>query len=64
MTKETRTLATHLNSNNPVEVAVMEYHSDYLGRMQWIIYPDGEKVTYCYDNGGQVISVTDTNYGD
>ena len=62
-TKETRTLATHLNGNNPSETAVMEYRSDYLGRMQWIVYPDGEKVTYGYDNGGQVISVTGEHYG-
>ncbi|WP_276778815.1 toxin TcdB middle/N-terminal domain-containing protein [Treponema succinifaciens] len=63
-TKETRTLSTHLNGNNPTETAVMEYRSDYLGRMQWIAYPDGEKVTYGYDNGGQVISVTGSNYGN
>ena len=62
--KETRTLSTHLNGNNPTETAVMEYRSDYLGRMQWIAYPDGEKVTYGYDNGGQVISVTGSNYGN
>ena len=62
--KETRTLATHLNGSNPTETAVMEYRSDYLGRMQWIAYPDGEKVTYDYDNGGQVISVTGSNYGN
>ena len=63
VTKETRTLATHLNGNNPTETAVMEYRSDYLGRMQWIVYPDGEKITYGYDRGGQVISVTGKNYG-
>ena len=63
VTKETRTLATHLNGNNPSETAVMEYRSDYLGRMQWIVYPDGEKVTYGYDRGGQVVSVTGTHYG-
>ena len=62
-TKETRTLSTHLNGNNSTETAVMEYRSDYLGRMQWIVYPDGEKVTYGYDNGGQVISVTGEHYG-
>ena len=56
--KETRTIATHLNRNNPTETAVMEYRSDYLGRMQWIVYPDGEKITYGYDRGGQVVSVT------
>ena len=63
-TKETRTLSTHLNGNNPTETAVMEYQSDYLGRMQYIVYPDGEKVAYGYDRGGQVISVTGSNYGN
>ena len=63
ITKETRTLATHLNRNNPTETAVMEYRSDYLGRMQYIIYPDGEKVTYGYDRGGQVISVKGEHWG-
>ena len=61
--KETRTLATHLNGSNPTETAVMEYRSDYLGRMQWIAYPDGEKVTYGYDRGGQVVSVRGEHYG-
>ena len=41
----------------------MEYRSDYLGRMQWIVYPDGEKVTYGYDRGGQVVSVTGEHWG-
>ena len=62
-TKETRTLATHLNGESQTETAVMEYRSDYLGRMQWIIYPDGEKVTYGYDKGGQVTSVSGEHYG-
>ena len=62
-TKETRTLSTHLNGNNPTETAVMEYRSDYLGRMQWITYPDGEKITYGYDNGGQVVSVKGEHWG-
>ncbi len=57
VTKETRVLNTHL-SGNKTEKAVMEYCSDYLGRMEWIKYPDGETVTYGYDNGGQVRSVT------
>ena len=56
VTRETRTLATHLNRNSPTETAVMQYRSDYLGRMQHIIYPDGEKITYGYDNGGATIS--------
>ena len=63
VTKETRTLKTHLNGYNPTETAVMEYRSDYLGRMQYIVYPDGEKITYGYDAGGQVVSVTGTHWG-
>ena len=63
VTKETRTLATHLNGNNPSETAVMEYRSDYLGRMQWIVYPDGERITYGYDRGGQVVSVKGDHWG-
>ena len=63
VTKETRTLATHLNGYSPTETAVMEYRSDYLGRMQHIVYPDGEKITYGYDAGGQVVSVTGTHWG-
>ena len=61
--KETRTLRTHLNGYYPTETAVMEYRSDYLGRMQWIVYPDGEKITYGYDKGGQVVSVRGEHYG-
>ena len=61
--KETRTLATHLNGRSQTETAVMEYRSDYLGRMQWIVYPDGEKITYGYDRGGQVISVKGEHWG-
>ncbi len=56
--KETRVLNTHLGGRNKTETAVMEYRSDYLGRMKWIKYPDGETVSYGYDNGGQVVSVT------
>ncbi|MDR1278905.1 MAG: RHS repeat-associated core domain-containing protein, partial [Treponema sp.] len=36
---------------------VMEYLSDYLGRMERIKYPDGEEVSYYYDNGGQIQKV-------
>ena len=63
VTKETRTLATHLNRNSKTETATMQYRSDYLGRMQHIIYPDGEKVSYGYDRGGQVVSVAGENFG-
>jgi hypothetical protein len=41
----------------------MEYRSDYLGRMEEIIYPDGEAVKYEYDQGGQIRKVTGTRLG-
>ena len=56
--RETRTLVTHLNGLHDTITSEMKYRSDYLGRMQWIEYPDGEVITYGYDSGGQVISVT------
>ena len=63
VTKETRTLKKYSQGNNEKVIAVMEYCSDYLGRMQYIVYPDGEKITYGYDEGGQVTKVTGVNYG-
>ena len=63
VTKETRTLNTHLNGLNATETATTEYRSDYLGRMQHIVYPDGENVSYGYDAGGQVVSVTGSHWG-
>ena len=61
--KERRLLKTHLNAKRDKEMSEMEYRSDYLGRMQSIVYPDGEKVVYGYDRGGQVVSVTGEHYG-
>lgn len=43
--------------------AVMEYTSDYLGRMQSITFDDGEVVTYGYDEGGQIKSVHGVRIG-
>ena len=64
VTKETREIYTHLNrTGHDAESATMEYRSDYLGRMQWVVYPDGERITYGYDAGGQVVSVTGEHYG-
>ena len=62
--KETRTLHKHVdNSVAEDEVAVTEYRSDYLGRMQRIGYADGEVVQYGYDAGGQLVSVTGRKSG-
>jgi RHS repeat-associated protein len=45
------------------EKALMQYEGDYLGRMQRIIYPDDEVVTYGYDRGGEIKSVTGVREG-
>ena len=41
-----------------------EYGYDYLGRIQWIKYPDDEIVTYEYDEGGQIKSVFGMHKGE
>jgi RHS repeat-associated protein len=43
--------------------ASIGYASDYLGRLQSIVYPDGEVLDYGYDSGGQVKTVTGTHWG-
>ncbi|NLG85152.1 MAG: hypothetical protein GX493_11235, partial [Firmicutes bacterium] len=45
-------------------VFVSEQGFDYLGRVQWMTYPDGEKLVYEYDRGGQVKSVYGIKYWD
>ncbi|MCL2791682.1 MAG: hypothetical protein FWD87_01195 [Spirochaetaceae bacterium] len=54
--KETRMIEL-LTPGISLPFQVMQYRSDYLGRMQEIIYPDGEQVRYIYDRGGQIKSV-------
>ena len=45
------------------KTAAMRYRSDYLGRMERITYPDGEVVTYEYDDGGRIKTVTGERQG-
>ena len=61
--KETRFIKHIRNYLNKEGSVVMEYTSDYLGRMQEITYPDGEVLTYIYDKGGQVTGVSGKVYG-
>ncbi len=59
MTVEGRTIRHGLYEST----ALTLYQSDYLGRMEYIVYPDGETVSYGYDDGGNVCSVTGTKDG-
>ena len=63
-TEEKRTIK-HVNAfvHKESTTAVMSYVSDYLGRMQKIVYPDTEVIRYGYDEGGQVVSITGTYAG-
>ena len=63
-TEEKRTIK-HVNAfvHKESTTAVMSYVSDYLGRMQKIVYPDTEVIRYGYDAGGQVTSITGTYAG-
>jgi RHS repeat-associated protein len=63
MVRERRTILQRTDGLGRSREAVMEYRSDYLGRMQAITYPDGETVRYGYDYGGNVVSVTGTKQG-
>jgi YD repeat-containing protein len=61
MTQETRSIVREGGYDSVT--AVTGYESDYLGRMQRVAYPDGESVTYTYDAGGNVQTVTGTKEG-
>jgi RHS repeat-associated protein len=63
MVKERRLLVQRSDSLGNLREAVMEYRSDYLGRMEEIVYPDGEKVIYGYNYGGEVVSVRGEKQG-
>ena len=57
-----RSIARLTPLESPVS-ATFSYLSDYLGRLQQITYPDGEVVSYGYDAGGQVRTVTGLHWG-
>ena len=56
-TKIDKTLNRLMPKRDPVSFS-FTYTFDYLGRMEKIIYPDGEELVYGYDHGGQITSVT------
>jgi len=56
-TIKTVTSATKGNSRNAPEIYITEYTYDTYNRLRQLIYPDGEKLTYAYDSGGQVHAV-------
>jgi RHS repeat-associated protein len=59
-TSVTRTMKS-LKSGEADAVWTSSYLFDYLGRMENITYPDGEKLTYTYDRGGFIKGVTGTH---
>ncbi len=58
--KEVRVMKQHDVNGKDIE-AVMEYAANYLGQMEKMKYPDGEEITYVYDDAGQICSVLGSN---
>jgi RHS repeat-associated protein len=58
LTYEARTVNTTVGTLDPTYVT--QYTYDTFGRLQQLVYPDGETLTYHYDSGGLVSSVTGT----
>jgi RHS repeat-associated protein len=56
VTKEVRTLNTFVGFDRPTYIT--QYTYDTFGRLQQMVYPDGELLTYHYDSGGLVNQVT------
>lgn len=54
------TVLVSLSSNT---VYTTSYTYDTFGRLQELTYPDGEKLTYAYDSGGQVRAATGVKGG-
>jgi len=61
--REKRVLKQETGYLTNTREAVMEYYGNYVGQMEKIIYPDGEEISYGYDYGGNVVSVTGINHG-
>ncbi|HET6214866.1 MAG TPA: sugar-binding protein, partial [Micromonosporaceae bacterium] len=49
--KEVKTVST---DTGPADTYTTQYTFDTFGRMQSMVYPDGEVLTYQYDSGGQL----------
>jgi RHS repeat-associated protein len=62
---ERRSIDSHTmgNSPNSPEIYVTHYLYDTWGRLQQMIYPDTEVLTYAYDSGGQVRAVRGLKLG-
>jgi RHS repeat-associated protein len=56
ITKEVRTVSTFVGFERPTYTT--QYTYDTFGRLQQMVYPDGELLTYHYDSGGLVNQVT------
>jgi RHS repeat-associated protein len=62
-TKTIKTQITLVQGSNPTTTTT-QYQYDYLGRMEFIEYPDGEKLYYVYDRGGKIKRVYGTHRGE
>ncbi|WP_257456314.1 SpvB/TcaC N-terminal domain-containing protein [Archangium lipolyticum] len=62
---ERRSIDSHTmgNSSNSPEIYVTRYLYDTWGRLQQMVYPDTEVLTYAYDSGGQIRAAESVKLG-
>ncbi|WNG15531.1 SpvB/TcaC N-terminal domain-containing protein [Cystobacter fuscus] len=62
---ERRSIDSHTmgNSSNSPEIYVTRYLYDTWGRLQQMVYPDTEVLTYAYDSGGQIRAAVGVKLG-
>lgn len=63
--KEIKTIASYTQGNSPnsPETYTTEFTHDTWGRLQEMVYPDGEVLTYHYDSGGLLASAIGVKQG-
>ena len=63
ITKETRTIKDNILIGTEEKTYSMKYVSNYLGQMEEITYPDGETVSYTYNDYGKVVKIEGSHFG-
>ncbi|MBP5402883.1 MAG: hypothetical protein J6Y36_06980 [Treponema sp.] len=61
--KETRTIKDNILIGTDEKTYSMKYESNYLGQMEEITYPDGETVSYTYNDYGKVVKIEGNHFG-
>ncbi|GEM_PF-628518 len=61
--KSTRTIKDNILIGTEEKTYSMKYEPNYLGQMEEITYPDGETVSYTYNDYGKVVKIEGIHFG-